>query len=80
MRVPCEEVAHALIFVLKLLVRTGHMRSFDAIPLRESAKSTLLIGVSLLASLLMETLSIERHTTCCLGSIHLVLGMLCKGL
>ncbi len=45
MRVPHEEVACALILVLKLLVGTGHMRSFDAIPLRESAKRCSCAGM-----------------------------------
>jgi hypothetical protein len=44
-RILCKEAARILIMTKQLIVGAGHTRSFNAVPLKESTKSTLLAHV-----------------------------------
>ncbi len=59
-----------------LLIGAGHTGSFNAIPLRESTKSTLLTHVLTLTHLLAGTLGIKSSPPHRVGYIKLLFEML----
>ncbi len=79
-RILCKEATRILIMTKQLIIGTGHARSLDAVPLKNSSKSTLPAHVLALSWLMVGTLGVESSPPHRLGTIHLIFEMLFRGL